>query len=236
MHAKATIRLDQQMDLAKDHMISLVVKIISADIEDLKRTVGLFIEKKDQEGLRAPISTIDSIISRLELLNNIDNRQIQSEVRVLNVEDVVEDIFRTFQKALNNKGIQVEHFHRVGTTKIQPAVVQDYALLKIAISEIFKNAIDNSPNQSIVKVVSEHSLTSSSLCIIDQGPGFSLDAKTIRPFGWKNAHAQDGRSGVGIGLYLTDQIMHILGGEMRITSKKGVGTTVKLSFTNNYIK
>lgn len=234
MHSKATLGLQQRMDDGKDHLISLVIKIISADITDLKQDIALLVDSKEQVALESSLEQIDTVINRLELLNDVETRLLKSDVRVLNIEVLVEDVFRTYQKELNERGIQVEHFHRVGSTKLQPSVVQDYSLLKLALSEVFYNALQHSPPQGLIKVVSEHNLTSSSLTVLDQGPGIKLRQK-VQPFMTDPAkHVSDKNAGVG--LYLADQIMHILGGEVRISSNKDTGASVKLTFINAYIR
>jgi len=235
MHSKATINLQQRMDDSKDHLISLVIKIISSDIADLKQSIALLVDKKDQETLKEPMKQIDTVIERLQLLNDIESRLLKSDVRLLNVEDLVEDVFRSYQKDLNDNGLQVEHFHRVGATKLQPSVVQDYSLLKMALSEVFYNAIQHSPPRGLIKVVSEHNLTTSSLTVLDQGPGLKLNHNGVRPF-MRAPGNQSLESGVGVGLYLADQIMHILGGEIQISASKEAGTSIKLVFINAYVR
>ncbi len=235
MHSKATLSLQQRMDDSKDHLISLVIKIISADIADLKQGIALLVEKKDQEALEEPLAQIDQVIERLELLNNVESRLLKADVRLLNVEDLVEDVFRTYQKELNERGLQVEHFHRVGATKLQPSVVQDYSLLKLALSEVFANALQHSPPRGLIKVVSDHNLTTSSLTVLDQGPGIELKHSEAQPF-MRDADQQHTEENVGIGLYLADQVMHILGGEIQISASKESGTSIKLVFINAYVR
>lgn len=235
LHSKATLSLQQRMDDSKDHLISLVIKIISADITDLKQDIALLVDAKEQSKLQKELGKIDTIIERLELLNNVETRLLKSDVRILNIEDLVEDIFRTYQKELNERGVQVEHFHRVGSTKLQPSIVQDYSLLRLAFAEVFHNAVQHSPPRGLVKVVSEHSLTSSSLTISDQGPGIKLKHAKVKPFmGTTGTESQ--QESVGIGLYLADQIMHILGGEIQISNNKEGGASVKLVFINSYVR
>lgn len=232
VHSKATLRLQESVDDAKDHIVSLVVKIIAADIEKLKADVALLVDHDDQAEITQNIARIDGVIGRLQMLNDIESRLIKSDVKLLNIEELIEDVFRTYQKQLNDRGLQVEHFHRVGASKIQLGVVQDRSLLKTALSEIFHNAVVNAPEQSVIKIVSEHNVSSSSITVSDQGSG--------EPFAHSSAHpmlSSDNESdSIGIGLYLADQIMHILGGELMVINTKGVGNSVKITFINNYVK
>lgn len=236
MHSKATLALQERMDDSKDHLISLVLKIISADIADLKQDLALLLGSDTQNELSHSLQQIDSVINRLELLNNVETRLLKSDVRILNIEDLVEDVFRSYQKDLNERGVQVEHFHRVGSAKLQPSVVQDYSLLKLALSEVFYNALQHSPPRGLIKVVSEHNLTTSSLTVIDQGPGIKLHHGRVGAFNGNHKHHPDDQDSVGIGLYLADQIMHILGGEIQISNNKESGASIKLVFINSYVR
>ena len=232
-HSKATLKLQQSVDDAKDHIISLVVKILSADIEKLKSDIALFIPPEHQPAVQEHISKIDTVIKRLDLLNNIESRLIKSDVKLLNVEEIVEEVFRSFQPELNRKGIQVEHFHRVGAARMQLGIVQDRSLLKAALAEVFKNAVEHAPESSVIKIVSEHSLTTSSITVGDQGSGEPFAHTTAHPMSSEVSEEDDS---IGIGLYLADQILHILGGDIQISNIAGVGSNVKLTFINNYVR
>jgi len=232
VHSKATIRLQQEVDDAKDHIISLVVKIISADITKLKTDITLMVDEDNARQLDPYMDLITEVIARLELMSNIESRLIKSDVKLLNVEDLIEEIFREHQSQLNERGIQVEHFHRVGASKIQLGIVQDRALLKTAVVEVFKNAIEHTPEQSVIKIVSEHSLTGSSITVTDQAPGGDFEHT---PMHETESSPVDGVR-LGVGLYIADQIMHILGGEVHIIHSKNVGNSVKLTFINNYVR
>ena len=232
VHSKATLRLQESVDDAKDHIVSLVVKIIAADVEKLKADVALFVNADDQAELQKDVTRIDRVIGRLQTLNDIESRLIKSDVKLLNIEELIEDVFRTYQKQLNERGLQVEHFHRVGASKIQLGVVQDRSLLKTALSEIFANAVQNAPAQSVIKIVSEHNVSTSSITVNDQGAGEPFAHTVAHPM-LSNSEETDS---IGIGLYLADQIMHILGGELAVTNVKNVGNSVKITFINNYVK
>lgn len=228
-HSKATLRLQESVDDAKDHIISLVVKIIAADIEKLKADITLLVPKKSQTEINDKITHVDHVVSRLQLLNDIESRLIKSDVKLLKVEELIEEVFREHQQQLNDRGLQVEHFHRVGAAKIQTSIVQDRSLLKQAFAEVFENAITHAPEHSVIKILSEHNVLNSSITVADQGSGEPFAHTAERPL------ATTGDS-IGIGLYLADQIAHILGGELLVTNTKGVGSNVKISFINNYVR
>ena len=234
MHSKATLALQEQVDNSKDHIVSLVIKIISSDIVNLKQDIALLLTKEQQARVKTSLDHIDVVIERMVILNDVEARTLKSDVRIINVEDLVSEVFRAHQNELNERGIQVEHFHRVGSAKLQPSVVQDHSLLKTALSEVFDNAMRYSPRQGIIKVISEHDLTSSSLTVVDQGPGLKLSQRKIGTFTSDKYAATDEQ--VGIGLYLADQIMHILGGEIDISRNPEGGTRVKLTFINSYVR
>lgn len=231
-HSKATLRLQQSVDDAKDHIISLVVKVVVQDVESIKSNLALYLDKATQAEIKPLVESVTHVVERLELLNNIESRLIKSDVVLLNVEDLIEEVLRKYQPRLDAKGIQVEHFHRVGAAKIQQSIVQDRALLRMALNEVFENAVLYAPEHTVIKILSEHNLTNTSITVADQGLTKQFVHTKDRPFSQESGD----EPGLGVGLYIADQVMHILGGELKITHNKPAGNTVQMSFINNYVR
>lgn len=229
-HDEAALKSQRNIDSERDHMISLAVKILTADLESLSRDLSLFVTESDGLVIRQQTEELDKVMERLHLLNNIENRTIQSEVKLLNVEELIESMFRKYQDNLNKLGLQVEYFHRIGAANIQPSVVQDYALLSIALSEVFESILSVAQKQTVVTITSDHSLSNSSITISTVSGGRVVNY---------NKDTQD-KEGVaqeinGIGLYVASQIMSILGGDVRMNLGNS-GNSISLIFANNYIK
>jgi hypothetical protein len=229
-HDEASLKSQRAIDSERDHMISLAVKIITADLEGLRRDLRLFVAESDGLVIRRQTEELDKVMERMHMLNNIENRTIQSEVKILNVEELIESMFRKYQDNLNKLGLQVEYFHRIGAANIQPSVVQDYALLSIALSEAFESILSVAQKQSIVTITSEHDLSNSSITIS------SVSGKSpmgVHKDGSYNEKAPQEIN--GIGLYIASQIMSILGGDIHMNLGSN-GSSINLIFANNYIK
>lgn len=103
------------------------------------------------------------------------------------------------------------------------------------VSQIINNLIGNALKFTEAGTVSvrfdwdESRLTVS---VADTGPGLTEDdvARLFQPFVQiEQAQPEAKRSGSGLGLYISRQLAHVMGGELMVTSKPGSGTLFTLS-------
>lgn len=92
---------------------------------------------------------------------------------------------------------------------------------------------NNATHEGVVEIGAELAGDGSvTIVIADNGIGMDEDelALAITEFGRAAAPAfvSGGRSGTGLGLPISIRLMQLLGGELRVESEKGVGTTVRL--------
>ncbi len=110
------------------------------------------------------------------------------------VQQAIDDIY----ELLDTKKISVE--------KIFPEenvwVRGDFGLLFRAVSNVLLNAVNYSPEQSVIKVIVDKSAAMSRLSVIDQGPGIPEDKiqKLFKRFSRADGQHQD-QDGCGLGLY-----------------------------------
>jgi signal transduction histidine kinase len=99
----------------------------------------------------------------------------------------------------------------------------------LRIEQVIANLISNSIKYGAgrgVRVTCETNETSAILRVEDQGIGMDapLVARLFKPFGRGVATGQIG--GLGLGLYITAQIVHAHGGAISVRSTPGEGSTV----------
>lgn len=99
--------------------------------------------------------------------------------------------------------------------------------LKRVLSNLLNNAIEASKDDSPIEVTVTNNMLSSVLHIKDHGNG--IDPKIVPLIGKKGATFGKGK-GSGLGLFHAKSCLDAWGGELKIESEVGVGTTVLLHF------
>ncbi len=200
--------------------ISLNLELLEEEIED----IGLPSPKQIE--LTYLIKTINSEVSHI---NNITDDYL-SFVRMPvlkktkeNLNKVVEDIHNSLKNLLLTARIDfIHHKNRL------PQIPLDYNQTRRAILNIVKNAIEAIGNDGKIEVFSRIYKDKGMLCLYvkDSGCGIPEEKleKIFEPFYTTKM------TGSGLGMHIAYQIMKEHGGEIRITSTEGKGTTVALCF------
>ena len=98
------------------------------------------------------------------------------------------------------------------------------------LTNLIDNAVKHTDSGKVVSVSVAHSQNSASIVIEDEGEGIEpghLSRVFDRFYQAERARA-DSRS-MGLGLYISQQILQSHGGVIDITSERGVGTTVSIT-------
>lgn len=105
-------------------------------------------------------------------------------------------------------------------------IKSDESALKHLIGNLLENAIKFSPRQTAVTITVRKSDEKVSIDVHNSGPGIHENdkEKLFTPF-WQGELGQQSAGGTGIGLYLSQQIAHALGGTISFTSDEATGTT-----------
>ncbi len=107
-------------------------------------------------------------------------------------------------------------------------IVADPAKLEAAIEHLLRNAQDATPPDGRITVALEVGADEARLVVADTGCGMNaefLRERLFRPF-----DSTKGAQGMGIGAYQVRETVRALGGDVRVTSAPGAGTTFTLRF------
>lgn len=117
--------------------------------------------------------------------------------------------------------------------KLDSEIKHDREWLAEAISNIVKNAIEHTQEGGNIKVKVNQGPIITKIYIIDNGPGISeeMQKKVFKRF-YKGENSVNPKS-IGIGLSLAKSIVEEQGGEIKLISKEGEGTTFILGFMDS---
>lgn len=113
-----------------------------------------------------------------------------------------------------------------------PPVLADSTLLKEILTNLLTNAIRYNVDNGTVTITKQHTDASVSIHVTDTGQGISTDQltqvfKKFHHITHKKTMGKD--KSVGLGLYITKELVTRMGGTIRVTSELRKGST--LTFT-----
>lgn len=189
--------------------------------EDMpKEDRAKFLEKCDEQEVRMEWLIMNLLkVGRLEAgaINFKRERQTLRETIELAVSSLVGEAERKNQKLILTGDLDCQ-------------VIHDREWLGEAISNITKNAIEHTQDGGEIEIRVSDGKIIKNIYIKDNGPGIPKDIrkKVFKRF-YKGESSTDPKS-IGIGLSLSKSIVEELGGEIRLISEEGEGTTFIISF------
>ena len=169
-----------------------------------------------------------SLISDILDISKIDAGVVEIQRNLINLKDLVQTIGKTFVLKLEEKGVD---FSIYVDPKIDTQIYSDRLLL----NQILMNLVGNAAkftNSGVIRVNLIQSNKSENkrditFEIIDTGIGIAEDKIEIIFDQFRQADSKiiDSYGGTGLGLSITKKIIELLGGEIKVKSKLGEGST-----------
>lgn len=142
------------------------------------------------------------------------------------LDQILVDIVTELQMVYKKRKITLK-----GTTK--KSILIDRLRLKQVISNLVNNAYKYSPKGSPIVIQLKATLSTIQIEVTDQGQGISKkDQKSIFEAFYRTGKSYSNKSGLGLGLYIANQIVSHYGGTLTVKSvyRKGSTFSVKLPF------
>lgn len=178
-------------------------------------------EKKEQylNGLIIQTKKLSNLVSNILKLNKLENQQIIPEIEEFDLSELLRVIILSYESLFEKKQLQLEC--NIDDVKI----VSSSSLLEIVFNNLISNAIKFTNNGGKVVVNLKQDKTHIFIDIEDAGCGISQEVgKHIfdKFYQGDKSHNSEGN---GLGLALVKNVIDLIGGEISVKSKVGVGTT-----------
>jgi two-component system, cell cycle sensor histidine kinase PleC len=113
-----------------------------------------------------------------------------------------------------------------------PPIAGDSVRLRQVFTNLISNALKFTHDGGSVNVIGETRPNGVLVIVRDTGVGMTPDevAVALTPFGQVDASHARWREGTGLGLPIARALVQLHGGELKINSQKGQGTSVEVSF------
>jgi len=176
----------------------------------------------------------DSAESLLTIINDIldyskvEAGKLELESEPFDLRECIEGALDLVAVAAGNKGIDLAYEIKPGTPE---AVVSDSTRLRQVLVNLLSNAIKFTSDGEVVLTVSGHEVTAGTLGRIgfevrDTGIGIPEDRmdRLFRSFSQVDGSTTRRFGGTGLGLAISQRLISLLGSEVKVSSKVGVGT------------
>ena len=179
--------------------------------------------QKILEDMLSEIVKIQDLVDGLLFLAKTDQIEIKSTFQEVYLDEIITECVKEMQIKALKKSIKIEISHLVPLT-----VEGNGTLLKIACSNLLKNAILYSPKNTKIKIWIEESDDGFKIVIQDQGIGMSKENLEHIFDRFYRADKSKSRSsgGTGLGLSIVKMILDIHGFDISYESEISKGTLV----------
>jgi signal transduction histidine kinase len=159
----------------------------------------------------------------------IQSGKMKIEPTQVDVNKTIPSIVETLQPEATAKQLQLIYTPALQT---QPLVTDENRLVQV-LTNIITNSIKYT-DTGTVEVTCEATRAGIAIRVKDTGMGISAEdqKKLFAPFARVGGVEHTSTSGTGLGMWITKQMIELLGGSINVESIKGVGTHVVLQFTN----
>lgn len=219
---------------ARDEFLSIASHELKTPITTLKLQVQMrkrFIKKGDisvyaPDKVQNLIETTEHQVARIERLvddmldiSRIENGKLKLQYEQFDLGDLVTKTFHSFSEEFKNAKCPVE-------LDIKDGVVGRWDKYRIeqAIINLFTNAIKYGSNCN-VKITVDTEEEAAVLMVQDEGMGIAPDDQKRIFQRFERAVKGGNISGLGLGLFITKEILELQGGKISVKSKIGEGST-----------
>jgi len=166
---------------------------------------------------------LGKLIHELFALTKLEAHEVEPQFEPFSVTELVQDVVQKLQLAAGKRGLRLDS----GLTGRQVEIHADIALIETVLENLIENALRHTPRGGRVRVEVEPQASRVALHVTDTGRGIaSEDLPNVFE---RYYHADRGEKGdaggTGLGLAIVRQIVELHGGEIRVESRLGHGTT-----------
>jgi two-component system, chemotaxis family, CheB/CheR fusion protein len=218
----------------KDEFIAIASHELRTPVTSIKAYSELIIEmlgEDDQSNVQNLASKLGLQVNRLTQLVSdlLDTTRLTSgHLSLSKIELDVNEVIKECRESLEE--VTATHLVRVQTGDV-PHIYADKQRILQVLTNLVSNAIKYSPKGSEVTISTERQDGSVLISVEDSGIGISADSQKMlfEKFSRAGNETINSLPGIGLGLYITSQIVKMHGGTITVDSKEGRGSRFTLS-------
>jgi signal transduction histidine kinase len=234
---EANVKL-KKLDKLKNEFVSVASHELRTPMTAIKNYLWLAINESPK-GLNKKIKDyldicygsterLIDLVNEMLLISRIESNKIKLEHKKLDWNEIVEKSFKELKIIAKDRKIKFS----LNKPKTKVAIKGDQDKLSQVIHNVVGNALKFTPESGSVTIIITKEKTRIITKIIDTGPGLSKQdrSRLFVKFGrLDHSYVQTKAAGSGLGLYVSQEIMKLHRGEIRVESQLGKGSTFILS-------
>lgn len=181
--------------------------------------------------IRDEIDRLSALINNLFSIGRIESGHVTLDRQRIRLKDMLVDVMTSVARGGDELGLE---FETVVPDDLPP-VWADKPMLGIALKNILTNAVKYNRPQGKVSLVCTHDEQGLEIRIVDTGHGIPEEDvdRIFDKFYRAECEATQKIAGHGLGLALVKEIVALHGGEIRVSSQLGEGSTFAFFFAPN---
>jgi PAS domain S-box-containing protein len=205
------------------HELKTPITAMGGFLQLLQRTVGEGVNKNFVNKAMGQLEKINLLINDLFDISKVQSGKLQFNFEVLDLNTVIGDICETFAHSAPRHNYI---FEPNGPLTIKG----DRMRLEQVITNLIGNAVKYAPQSPDIRIIAVNRDNEITVSIIDNGAGISQaeQANIFSQF-YRVREQERHISGLGLGLYITKEIIERHGGRIWVESEIGKGATFKFS-------
>jgi PAS domain S-box-containing protein len=223
----------KEIERRKDDFLSIASHELKTPLTTIKGYMQVLQRSVPKEAPDKFTNTLDKVSTYVERLNNLISELLDvSRIQTGNIElhkvpfnfdKMIEEVVEGIQSSNQNHRIRV-------TGKTAAFVFADESHIIQVLNNLISNAIKYGPEAEIIEININNVSEFVKVSVRDYGEGINAeDRKRVFERFYRSKDAQKRFPGMGIGLYVCDQIIKNHNGTLWVESEKGKGST--FSFT-----
>lgn len=201
----------------------------------------LVAEEEDRAKYGNYINDINSAgVHLLSLINDIldfskaEAGKLEVDISEVNLSKMVKNCLRLVEPRALESGVKLVD----STPKDMLTLTTDSKKLKQVFLNLLSNSVKFTPEHGEIRVSAWRNVTDHSLSVEVKDTGIGMAPKDISramsPFGQVDSALSRKYEGTGLGLPLTKKFVEVMGGQFKIESEEGKGTTITITLPVEY--
>ncbi|MCJ7745111.1 MAG: ATP-binding protein, partial [Actinobacteria bacterium] len=220
-----------ELDRMKSDFVSSVSHELRSPLAVIEGFARTLVEHFDRIGRDTAKESIEIILKKSTILerliaNILDMSRIEAGRLEVNLD--ILDLRELCQRVVGDEERMVE-FHEINlvTPDKEMEVVADPDRGEVVLGNLIRNAIKFSPEGGAVTISVREAGDMAEVCVTDEGIGIPEEEheKIFDRFYQVDSGENRSFPGTGLGLYITNELLHAMGGTIRVESEPGKGST-----------
>lgn len=189
-------------------------------------------ELKFVSNIQVSTERLITLVSDFLEVARIQSGKLSLEKTDVDVQEIISEVLESLLPIAKEKGLEL----KFDTFKTPTFLRTDRKRLTQVLTNLVSNSIKYTPAGTVL-ISAEKTPLALTVRIKDTGMGISAEdqKKLFAPFSRVGGVEKTTTTGTGLGMWITKQLVELLGGSIAVESIKGVGTHVVLQFKNTKI-